>query len=99
MEDSAQPESNSIRYDLQYCPSCKHELDAATSADDSPRELKKGDFSLCMYCGEILRFEENLKLKVANQDDMEELLDDSIETYDQLLEYQEYFRSKKRNKF
>ena len=77
------------------CPACNHELDAATSATNEREEPKEGDFSLCFYCGEILRFTgEGLDLKVANQNDMEELLDDSIETYDALLDFQNHLRIK-----
>jgi len=99
MGDSAKSKSNSFAYDLQHCPACKHELDVATSAADDDRKPKEGDFSLCMYCGEILRFIENFKLKVADQEDLEDLIDDSIETYDQLLEYQRFFREQTNNKF
>ncbi len=49
-----------------YCPSCKHLVDSATPAkgdcDPSP-----GDVSLCLYCGELLEFNQHLKVVLASE--------------------------------
>lgn len=44
------------------CPQCRSEIDMATeivAGQVSPRE---GDFTVCLYCGEILRFGPALEL-------------------------------------
>ena len=49
---------------LSYCPSCGYKMNAATSLENDAVP-KSGDFSVCLRCGEILRFDENLLLRVV----------------------------------
>jgi hypothetical protein len=40
------------------CPTCQHVLDDATMIGEPSDQLPKpGDFSICIYCGEVLRFD------------------------------------------
>lgn len=56
------------------CPQCGELLDGATSASRSDaRAPKAGDFSVCWYCAEALRFTEDLSFRSVTQQDMEEL--------------------------
>ena len=53
----------------QSCPACgKAGLDRATAATTS-KDLKPtaGDITLCIYCGEILSFDPNLRLRVTTR--------------------------------
>lgn len=47
------------------CPSCGRANDAATNANDAKARPKKGDVSICFYCGEILEFGDDLQLHKA----------------------------------
>ena len=49
------------------CPSCGHKINAATGLieDSLP---KKGDLSLCFYCGEILTFTEDLSQEILSEE-------------------------------
>jgi hypothetical protein len=38
------------------CPACSRKIDDATSADRKDAKPEVGDFSLCWYCGTLLRF-------------------------------------------
>lgn len=62
------------------CPSCGAVLDAATAIDGSSKRPKTGDFSVCVYCGAALRWDEpspsTIGLRVATQVDLDELDDE-----------------------
>jgi hypothetical protein len=48
------------------CPTCDYHMDAATPA---------GDFSLCLNCGEALRFDEALRLVAVKPGELADLDD------------------------
>ena len=54
------------------CLLCNHTLDAATRIDDccSP---KPGDLSVCVSCGNVLMFCEDLSVQVATKEDLAKL--------------------------
>lgn len=61
-----------IKEDL-LCPSCGYKLEIHTglqSKDDIP---SLGDFTICLSCGDILRFDSETKISVATQKDLNEL--------------------------
>ena len=85
---------DSYRLKESKCPTCSHLLDAATGeAGETP---KNGDFSVCFYCGEILRFkgEEGDIVKALNED-IQELRRECEETYDQIYRFQRMIRLRK----
>ncbi len=47
------------------CPACDKRLDAATAGDGSDVLPKPGDVSLCIECGQILRFTSDMSLEIA----------------------------------
>lgn len=54
------------------CPRCGYKFDHATGVahDNLP---KPGDFSLCLRCGQVLRFEAGLVAVIALDRELEEL--------------------------
>ncbi len=85
---------DSYRLKKSECPTCKHVLDAATG--ESGEKPRNGDFSICFYCGEILRFQgEDGDVKKADPEDLLELRRESEETYDQVYQYQRMIRFRK----
>ncbi len=56
------------------CPTCGYRMDAATATRGKARP-RPGDFSLCLYCGQALRFDEQLEPVLAVEADMLELAD------------------------
>lgn len=62
---------------LSRCPTCAYQLDAALCPDDKYYRPQAGDLSVCLGCGAILRFDQNLKLAaVESLDDLG--LDDDL---------------------
>lgn len=66
---------------IQYCQKCGKKLDAFTPTFVSSREPKTGDFSVCMYCGVILRINDNLDLIPATPDELVDFYIKSEESY------------------
>jgi len=52
------------------CPSCAKPLDGAAGGDQAPAP---GDFSICIYCATILKFDKNLDLEVLSQKELQDL--------------------------
>lgn len=54
------------------CPFCGHKMDHAfsTQTDNPPTP---GDFSLCIRCGRVLRFAEDMTLLKVEREEMETL--------------------------
>lgn len=57
------------------CPSCEKLQDRASNFDDSESKPIEGDFSVCNGCGDILRFDKDLKLVLASEKEIQEELD------------------------
>jgi hypothetical protein len=68
----------SHRIGEKYCPVCHHLIDTASliseeSRMEKPRPPKEGDFSLCLYCATILRFDADLQHRRAAESELLEL--------------------------
>ena len=61
--------AKSYRMPESFCPTCGHRLDGATDTVSGARKPMPGDFSACFYCGEMLRFNAELKLVLMEKDD------------------------------
>jgi len=76
---------------LDHCPYCKHKLCAASSvgkvALPSP-----GDFSICRYCGSLLRFSEGLLLRGATVDEETELQKHQPQMWADICRFQRLLR-------
>ncbi len=42
------------------CPYCNHKVDALSSVGGNERNPKKGDLTVCLYCGELLQLNAEL---------------------------------------
>lgn len=76
------------------CPGCGAELTGSTSVFSEARP-KPGDFTVCMYCANVLRYREGDVLARLNADDEKELKKDPKLAY-QLLKTQRtvaYFKA------
>lgn len=67
------------------CPTCGRRLNAASAADGSPVRPKLGDFSVCIGCARILRFDEEREPVLAVADDLAELAAEEPETLQLLM--------------
>ena len=65
------------------CPVCKAILDGVTSIKEETGP-NANSFSVCCYCGVILRFSEDLTLLLATPEDILEIKKEP-ESYNQLL--------------
>jgi len=50
------------------CPTCAKLLDAATAIDGEGNSPRTGDLSVCLYCGEIIEFGDDMELIKADID-------------------------------
>jgi hypothetical protein len=85
-------ETNAVRVSKCQCPQCGKQLDAASSVDGVTAIPKKGDISLCFYCGEILEYDENCVLTYITQEVIDELKKDN--TYEEIVDIQRRIRLK-----
>jgi len=72
------------------CPACSYEMDAATCVDENGTKRsrpKPGDVSVCIKCGAILEYSENMILQPL---DLESIDDD--DTKFQLRRIQQHIR-------
>lgn len=58
------------------CPVCGHIFDSATLAGKGDQRPGPGDYSMCIECGEVLRFDDNMVERRADLNDMLELQKD-----------------------
>jgi len=58
--------------EVSPCPECGAKLNAASPSDRSQGEPKPGDYSMCFYCGEYLRFDDELQLHTLSAKDIVE---------------------------
>ena len=54
----------------QFCPRCEKLLDAATGKNKGPAE---GDFTMCVYCGHVMKFDKFLRLTEVTDEEFEEV--------------------------
>ena len=53
-----------------HCPTCNIKLNAATGVLDSEWIVRPTDMTICINCGEILTFTDDLDLRLADLNDM-----------------------------
>jgi len=74
--------------DAGKCPVCLKFLTGAAPTTNNREEPvwspKVGDYSICMYCSTILRFEFNSQYKEADREDLLELQKNQPETFELL---------------
>ena len=62
------------------CPTCNHSIDSATDVSGGARP-SPGDFTICLYCQDIFRFDERLQMKPLEEADIELLPMDVVSRY------------------
>ena len=82
----------SIKIPGNYCPTCKSLIDELTSVRDKTSRPTPNTFSVCTKCGEILRFDQQLRSQTATEEDLEEVLIGDIEAFMMLLTAQQIIR-------
>lgn len=64
------------------CPNCRVEWNGATDLE-TPKAVppSSGDFTICVNCGQINIFDENLSLKKATEEELKELTSEQVEIF------------------
>lgn len=65
-----------VRTRQNHCIECGELLDGATAVDGEG-EPNSGDATICIYCGHIMVFDENQRLRNPTREEMIELAGDS----------------------
>ena len=67
------------------CPSCKYEMDAATSVDGTDIRPNPGDVSVCFNCGEYMAFGEGGVLHRMTNDEFNAALASDRDAVEQMV--------------
>lgn len=59
------------------CPKCGDVHDAATASDLSDEAPEPGDFTICVNCGSINRFDDDLHVQFVDQEALDSLDDET----------------------
>lgn len=62
-----------VRHDPSPCPGCGEPLDVSQAVDLQPHMPQPGDCSVCMICGAVSRFTNDLKLRLITAQELLEL--------------------------
>lgn len=76
---SAQPQN--YRLIESRCPACNYELDAATVTHGEDKLPCEGDASICLNCGQVLKYQADLTLRKASAADVRELMQESPDAW------------------
>jgi hypothetical protein len=71
---------------LSRCPYCEAPLDEASGVYE--RGPEPGDYSVCLICASLLRFDDAMQLRVPSRADLDELPPDflaELRTYQQIV--------------
>lgn len=75
------------------CPDCLRRIEAASAADGTNRVPSPGDFSICVHCGAILRYEDDMQLRRVDDDDEKDM---PPEAWDKMREASQIFKQEAR---
>lgn len=60
------------------CPQCNYKLDGSMHVHGGKSAMpEEGDFSVCVYCGQVLVYQSDLKLRKITREKISELMADS----------------------
>lgn len=75
---------SSITVEEVECNVCHHKLDSHTNPNGAlPQE---GDISICVYCGNLSRFDKNLKIVSLTEEEIEKLKTSDPEAFKDIAE-------------
>ncbi len=60
------------------CPSCREVLDGASCTSEQSVAPLPADFCFCLCCGAILRYTDEMQLKLCNEADMKDAMKEGI---------------------
>ena len=86
---SIRPKTMATQILAVACPVCHYEMDRTTALTGDDHTPSPGDITLCLKCGEIMRFDENLIMEAAT---LADLLDCTAEQSDMLRKAQAIIR-------
>lgn len=81
------------RTPLSFCYRCGERMDAATAVENGTKP-SPGAFSICAYCGAILVFDAELRLRRATFDELEQLRKESPTTAEIVSRSASFFRTR-----
>jgi hypothetical protein len=59
------------------CPFCRHPLDRVTAGPDNPDAVpQEGDITVCIQCGGLLVFKDDLKVRPPTAEEQAEIMAD-----------------------
>lgn len=70
-----------------YCPQCGKLINGAISIDSSVAKPRSGDFSICVFCAQMLRFDDNLKLIELTQNEFNKLDNETKQTVESAIKF------------
>lgn len=73
--------STNFRLIESRCPQCNYKLDAATVANGDDRMPDPGDHSVCINCGQVLKYEADLRLRKATAAEIREIMEEAPEAW------------------
>lgn len=68
-----------FRHEMQLCPKCGYELDAATKVEGDQGAPEPNDVTVCIQCASVLQFGPELKLTAISLDDVPAAVRKSLE--------------------
>lgn len=74
------------------CASCGHILDTATGVEEGTTP-SVNDLTVCVYCGELHRFDEDLKLVLLTEEEIEEIKDQAPDVWNTLSSAQSHIKA------
>jgi transcription elongation factor Elf1 len=69
--------SEDYRHVATRCPQCNYKMNAATNVHGGDLIPQKGDTSVCINCGQVLKYEADLTLRKATPLEIRELMQDA----------------------
>jgi len=81
----------------QNCPYCDKHVDRASNAGPEGSNPEEGDFCVCIYCGEVGRFDADIKLQKTTPEDLAELQREAPDSMQQLQEVSSTIKSARKN--
>jgi len=73
------------------CSNCNNRIDAATTFEEVEALPKDGDISICAYCGQLGRYDGEMRVKKMNESEMYILYSKHPDVAEQVLKIQSIF--------
>lgn len=74
-------------------PCCGYPIDSATHLHDNDKRPKAGDISICLQCGTISQYNEDLSLRLLTPEEQFTIAMEHAEMWDDIVKLQVKIRS------